>query len=144
MHIAGQWLVCDDGIIRPALKGQVQKPDGTWIEANFLIDTGADRTVLSAHVWRNLGRPGEQGLYAVEGVGGKSSTAVVPTGVRLVSDAGSTITFKVDFLAVMEIKALDMSVLGRDITNHFALIVDRQQDVVYLVGQGHRYSIVAG
>jgi hypothetical protein len=34
-----------------------------------------------------------------------------------------------------------MSVLGRDITNLFGVIVDRPGDVVCLVGQGHRYLI---
>jgi hypothetical protein len=36
-----------------------------------------------------------------------------------------------------------MSVLGRDITNFFALIVDRPQEVVCLLGQGHRYLIIS-
>jgi hypothetical protein len=35
-----------------------------------------------------------------------------------------------------------MSVLGRDIINLFALIVDRPQDIVCLLGQRHRYRIV--
>jgi hypothetical protein len=34
-----------------------------------------------------------------------------------------------------------MSVLGRDITNLFAVIVDRPGDAVCLVGQGHLYLI---
>jgi hypothetical protein len=34
-----------------------------------------------------------------------------------------------------------MSVLGRDITDLFAVIVDRVHDVVCLLGQRHRYSI---
>jgi hypothetical protein len=36
-----------------------------------------------------------------------------------------------------------MSVLGRDILNLFALIVDRPQETVCLLGQRHRYAIVA-
>jgi len=35
-----------------------------------------------------------------------------------------------------------MSVLGRDILDLFAVIVDRPGDVVCLVGQRHRYQIV--
>ena len=34
-----------------------------------------------------------------------------------------------------------MSVLGRDIMQMFAVIVDRPDDVVSLVGQQHRYVI---
>jgi hypothetical protein len=36
-----------------------------------------------------------------------------------------------------------MSILGRDITNQFALIIDRPRDLVCLLGPGHRYSISA-
>jgi hypothetical protein len=34
-----------------------------------------------------------------------------------------------------------MSVLGRDITNLFAVIVDRPRDFVGLLGQRHQYVI---
>jgi hypothetical protein len=34
-----------------------------------------------------------------------------------------------------------MSVLGRDITNLFASVVDWPQQVVYLIGQRHQYTI---
>jgi len=37
--------------------------------------------------------------------------------------------------------SLDMSVLGRDILNLFAVIVDRPQDVVCLLTQDHVYEI---
>lgn len=37
-----------------------------------------------------------------------------------------------------------MSVPGRDVTNLFALIVDRQRDLVCMVGTGHQYAITAG
>jgi hypothetical protein len=34
-----------------------------------------------------------------------------------------------------------MSVLGRDIMDMFAVIVDRRSDVVALLGTGHRYRL---
>ena len=34
-----------------------------------------------------------------------------------------------------------MSVLGRDILNLFAVIIDRQRDTVCLLGQQHFYTI---
>ena len=34
-----------------------------------------------------------------------------------------------------------MSVLGRDITNLLAVIIDRPHDVICLLGQRHRYMI---
>jgi len=36
-----------------------------------------------------------------------------------------------------------MSVLGRDISGLFALIVDRPNNVVCLVGQNHGYNITS-
>ncbi len=45
------------------------------------------------------------------------------------------------FAAFTSLESLDMSVLGRDITNFFAMIVDRPQEVVWLIGQQHRYRI---
>jgi hypothetical protein len=36
-----------------------------------------------------------------------------------------------------------MCVLGRDIMNLFAVIVDRPGDLVCMIGRGHRYTITA-
>jgi len=49
--------------------------------------------------------------------------------------------FRGQYAAVTGLEALDISVLGRDITGLFAVIVDRLQEVVCLLGQHHRYSI---
>ena len=38
-------------------------------------------------------------------------------------------------------EALDMSVLGRDLLEMFAVIVDRRADVVAIIGGQHRYTI---
>jgi len=39
--------------------------------------------------------------------------------------------------------ALEMSILGRDIIEQFALIYDRLGNTLCLVGQRHRYGIIA-
>ena len=59
-------------------------------------------------------------------------------------EAGQTVLFKGQFAAFTDAAALDISVLGRDITNMFALIVDRPQDAVCLLGRGQQYKIVQG
>jgi hypothetical protein len=51
------------------------------------------------------------------------------------------VTFRGQFTAMAAPGTLDMDVLGRDLTNLFAVIVDRPGDVVCLVGQQHRYRI---
>ena len=48
MLIAGKWLICDDGVVRPVLRGEVLAGDGSWERVEFLVDTGADCTVFSA------------------------------------------------------------------------------------------------
>ena len=43
MRIDGQWLVCDDGVRRPVIIGDIRTADGSWEQCEFLVDTGADR-----------------------------------------------------------------------------------------------------
>ena len=48
MEIAGEWLRCDDGVTRPVVGAGVLAADGTVVPDRFLVDSGADRTVLRA------------------------------------------------------------------------------------------------
>src|SRR5713101_5276535 len=48
MRVNGEWLICEDGVIRPTVTGVVRTPDGQVFEVPFLLDAGADRTVFSA------------------------------------------------------------------------------------------------
>ena len=48
-------VVGDDGLARPVIRGEVLSASGSWISAPFLMDTGADRTVLSVVVLALLG-----------------------------------------------------------------------------------------
>jgi hypothetical protein len=108
----------------------------------FLVDTGADRTVFSADALTALGiQPQEAGKLG--GVGGEVESVVVKTAIRMVRENGTTVLFNGHYAGFTQPEALDMSVLGRDISNLFGLIVDRPQDVACLVGHGHRYVIVS-
>jgi hypothetical protein len=49
MLLSGVWHLCDDGVTRPVLRGEILAADGTWVQARFLMDVGADRTVLIAN-----------------------------------------------------------------------------------------------
>jgi hypothetical protein len=101
MLIGGRWKLEPDGELRPVIEAAVRRPDGSWVGADFLVDSGADRTVLTAEVLN------------------RSGLAPVASAEHLV-----------------------LCLLGRDLTNFFAVIVDRPQDVVCLLGQNHRYAIV--
>lgn len=141
MQISGVWLLCPDGIVRPVIRGQILTENGAWLQAPFLVDTAADRTVFSATILEALGLsplpPSEQ----LGGVGGVVDTVVVETQIRLTREYDNKVIFRGRFAAFTALAALDMSVLGRDLTNLFAVIVDRPQDVVCLLGQNHHYII---
>jgi hypothetical protein len=142
MLIHGVWLVCPDGAVRPVLRGEVEGGDGSWVKVPFLVDTAADRTVLSADVWAALQLPPVESEEQLSGLGGKTASVVVETLLRMTRDGDVKVTFRGQYAAVTEAEALDLSVLGRDVLNLFALIVDRPRDVVCLLGQRHEYTIV--
>jgi Aspartyl protease len=143
MLFSGSWWICNDGVVRPTLPVEVVARGNEAITVRFLIDTGADRTVLSADVLKRLNFEGEAPEQNLRGVGGDVQCVTVPLTLRMQRENGHWVTFDGEFAAFTDPAALDMSVLGRDITNLFALIVDRPQDLVCMVTQRHGYTIVA-
>jgi len=141
MRIDGEWLLCDDGILRPVIRGEILASDGTWQRAEFLVDTGADRTVFSAPVLMSLRLQPVVTQARLGGVGGVVNSVVVETQVRLTREESGKIVLRGQYAAVTELQALDMSVLGRDIAGLFAVVVDRPSNVVCLGGQRYRYII---
>jgi hypothetical protein len=78
----------------------------------------------------------------LSGVGGAAPSVLVDTQIVFPNETAGRIVFRGQYAAFTELEALDICVLGRDLTNLFAVIVDRPQDVVCLLGQRHRYRIV--
>jgi predicted aspartyl protease len=107
----------------------------------LLVDTGADRTVFSALDLTALGLSPVPTDERIGGLGGLVDSIAVETTIRLRQTRGAAVTFRGQFAAVLEPEALDMSVLGRDISGLFAVIVDQPGNTVCLVGQRHRYAI---
>ena len=142
MQISGEWLLCDDDVRRPVIRGEILASDGTWIPAEFLVDSGADRTVFSAGLLTLVagGSPTISG-ERLSGWGGAAEFATVETQIRLVSESGIPVSFRARYAAATRAESLDMRVLGRDITGLFAAIIDRPGNVVALLGQRHRYRI---
>lgn len=143
MRVDGSWRVCDDGIIRPVFQTRIEAKDGSMHEVLFLADTAADRTVLSVEALALLKLDSTKTLPSLQGVGGTVNTVLVQTRIEFVCDDGNRFDVNGELAALTDVNALDMSVLGRDISYHFALIIDLQQDVVCLLGPGHRYTIHA-
>jgi hypothetical protein len=141
MQINGEWLLCDDDVRRPVIRGEVLAASGTWVPAEFLVDTGADRTVFSAGLLALLGGSPTVTDERLSGLGGAAEFATVETVIQLINENGAPVSFRAQYAAATQDESLDMSVLGRDITSLFAAIVDRPGDVVALLGQRHRYRI---
>ncbi len=142
MQIAGDWMFCDDGIIRPVIRGEIRCSSGAWIEAPFLLDTGADKTVFSAAILGTLALSPTAYPGAIGGVGGVANSVLIETQIMLPREQDGKVIFRGQYAALTDAEALDVCVLGRDITNLFSVIVDYPGSVVCLLGQRHQYTII--
>jgi len=141
MRINGEWNRGEDGIVRPVIRGEILTSRGLWMRVPFLVDTGADQTVLSAAILAALSLQSRAAQGQIGGVGGVVSSVVIETQIQFRRETGSAVVFRGQYRAVTEIEALDISVLGRDIMGLFSVIVDQPGNVVCLLGQRHRYII---
>lgn len=141
MQFDGEWLQCDDDVVRPIIRAEILGGNGAWRAFELLVDTGADRTVISANVLESLYLDATEPRARIGGVGGLVNSVSIVTQIRLMRNDGLPANFHGAYVACTDHYALDMSVLGRDILDMFALVVDRRSDVVAIVGGNHRYTI---
>src|SRR5262249_44913534 len=109
-----------------------------------LIDPGADSTVFSADFLRLLQLPPlptPEGMR-LQGVSGDCGFVVVQTIVFLPCDDGGEAKIKGQFAAFTDPAANDLSILGRDILDHFDLILGRNYGEVLLLTPPHHYRVL--
>lgn len=143
MLVNGEWLFCQDGVTRPTVTGLVRVPDGQLVEVPFLLDAGADRTVLSADFLSLLVplRSSEDDQIHLAGVGGRVGSITVDTAVEFTRDDGKVVTVRGPFAVFTEGESAELSVLGRDVTNNFSVIYDYPNRAVALLARPHYYEI---
>lgn len=144
MRIRGSWLQGDDLIKRPVIDIRVSGAHGGLLFESFLIDTGSDRTVLSADFLRRIQlpiNPPPPGLSLV-GIGGSGRFGLVRTVLELPADDGRFVRVRAECAAFTDAPATDMSILGRDILDIFDVIVSSQRNEVLLLSQSHQYRVV--
>jgi hypothetical protein len=143
MRIVGKWQLRDDGVARPIVRTQVRGGDGNLIAANFLIDSGADRTVFSAALLNRLQLPSENAPpdFTLSGVGGTSGFILVTTVLEFHRDDGGSARVRGEFAAFIDPAATDLSILGRDVLDNFDLIISRRRNEILLLAPRHRYQI---
>lgn len=73
------------------------------------------------------------------GIGGTTEAYEFSSILRMRRFDGVPVSFRARFAAVPRTSVLDMSVLGRDITNLLTLVVDRPNDAVCLLSRGDIY-----
>ena len=144
MRIDGEWLQFDDGVVRPVIRGEILNAEGAWEPVEFLVDTGADCTALTAAMLDMLGFRSADEHKQLGGVGGMADCVEVVAQIRFARNDGGKALFRGRYAAFTRLESLDMSVLGRDIMRMFAVIVDRPGGVVALVRPNHRYRIEMG
>ena len=142
MRVDGSWIPGEDGVIRPVVSGAVRLASDRWLEVDFLLDAGADRTVFSArflHHLRHLSTKSTEIILA--GVGGGTESITIETSIGFVRDDGEMVTVRGTFAAFTKLESADLSILGRDVTNNFSVIYDYPQQVIVLLAPPHAYEI---
>jgi hypothetical protein len=143
MLIKAEWLGCDDGVVRPVVFAQVFGSGALPCAERFLVDSGADRTVLSASLLAKLSLavspPSEESCLV--GVGGGTAYALVSTTLGFARDGGGFARVRGEFAAFTNVAATDFSVLGRDVLNHFDVILSRPRNEAILLAPNHRYHV---
>ena len=143
MRIVGTWRTCDDGVARPVLQGVLFGARGQPLTEWFLIDTGADRTVLSGSVYFRLGITGRlpDTGYRLMGIGGATDFVLLTTEVEFTRDDGQPVRVRGELSAFTEPTATDFSVLGRDVLDSFDLVISRHKNEIWLLAGIHRYQL---
>jgi hypothetical protein len=127
----------------PTIRAKILGRNGILIADDFLIDTGADRTVFSAGLLTRLGLPisAARPDFTLSGIGGASAFVYVTTVVEFVRDDGGPVRVRGEFAGFTDPTATDLSILGRDVLDHFDLILSRRQNEVCLLAPRHQYRI---
>jgi len=146
MLIAGEWQLCDDGVTRPMVRANVFGADGRPYAEDFLIDSGADRTVFNAALLARLKLPARSELprAILRGIGGESEFVLVTTVMEFIRDDGGPVRVRGEFASFTDPTATDLSILGRDVLGNFDLIISRRHSEVLLLAPRHQYRVEHG
>lgn len=144
MLVKGSWEEFSDGAIRPVVYAFVQTAAGDWRRIAFLLDAGADRTILHADLLPLLAPllllPDEQ-APRLGGIGGEVGSRLVQTSLAFTRDDGKRVTVNGTFSVFVVPESSDVSILGRDVTDNFDVIYSRPKREVLLLAPPHGYTV---
>src|SRR6185295_18561715 len=81
MRIDGCWLRCSDGIERPVIDAELLLPTRQLVAVPFLLDTGADITIVSYDVAQTLVTFLRQSPTTTTGIGGSAMANVLEAAI---------------------------------------------------------------
>jgi hypothetical protein len=76
-----------------------------------------------------------------QGIGGSSEFVLVDTVLEFASQDGAPARVRGQFAAFTDPTATDLSILGRDVLNHFDLILSWRNTEVLLLTLAHTYRV---
>ena len=124
MRIDGRWHLFKDGVLRPVIDAAIETPSGTWQPVLFLLDAGADRTVLDytfLPLLAPLALPANE-TPKLGGVGGRVDCIFIQSRLGFLRTDQKRVTVKGPFGIFTDPDSSDLCVLGRDVTNNFDVI----------------------
>ena len=144
MRVAGIWKRCDDGVTRPVIECRVTGSENQEVVENFFVDSCADCTVLSADLLKRLnltGKPPPRDL-ALKGISGAGTYVVVNAVVEFLHAEDGPARVRGEMAAFTDPTATDFSILGRDVLDHFDVIISRRRNEVLLLAGNHSYQVI--
>ena len=136
--ISGYFEADRHGVVRPCIDMDVQfhEPLNTILNITFVIDTGADRTLLSPSVAQDLHDNFDFDIrslmcgYPLGGIGGLVDTRSIDATLYL---GRHWITTPIPIIDTLPGPNTMPSLLGRDIIDDFALFMERRTDRALLL-----------
>ncbi len=141
MRFNGEWVESYDGETRPMVRCAVVGPRGETEPCMFLIDSGADRSLITFEVSRLVGAEVSPLDFAVRGLGATVNSAQVNVNLMLERDDGVEVLMRGPLIACMEPGLVDTCILGRDVLTHFCVILDEKNNLAALLAGTHRCRI---
>ena len=145
--ISGYYQIDDNDIRRPYIDLDVDfpAPINARLKVSFVVDTGADRTLLSAQVAQDLERRFNFDIRSLEpdisiaGVGGLVDTRRIEA---TLSQGRHWIETPVLIIDAVPGPNTVTSLLGRDFIDDYALFLERRNERVLLLDDGEAEDFV--
>jgi hypothetical protein len=141
MLVPGKWEPDENGVLTPVLHCHLLCGSGAWLKVHFLIDSGAERTVLSSKILRELDAPAHMSFDTLLGIGSIAQVLTVSSRLKMQAADKTDVIVNGPFFGLPEGREDELSILGRDVLGNFAIILDRPGDAIALLHGRHHYSI---